>query len=100
MDSEISDRNSDISNENAGRVSIPFIAFESVQARNERQMKRLWITVILLIISLVGSNLAWLYFYTQYDYAEYEVTADDGANANYIGGDMEGDINNGGTDKS
>lgn len=56
MDSEISDRNAEISNENAGRVNIPFIAFESVQARNERQMKRLWITVILLAVLLFVSN--------------------------------------------
>lgn len=45
---------------------IPFIAFEEAQARMERVNKRLWIVTILLIISLVASNGAWIYYESQW----------------------------------
>lgn len=103
MDSQERDKTDLIcteSNEQRGGGIISYFAFESVQARNERTVRRLWITTIILIALLFATNALWVWKEMQYDYAEYEVTADDGSNANYIGGDMDGDINNGGTDKS
>lgn len=82
------------------KIMIPYIAFESVQARNERHFKRLWITIIILAIMLFASNALWIWFIYGTDYETYEITADDNSNANYIGGDMDGDINNGGENKS
>lgn len=41
---------------------IPFIAYESGMARLERTIKRLWILAIILVILLVGSNVAWIYY--------------------------------------
>lgn len=55
--------------------------------------KKLWIAIIILIIALVGTNMAWLYCWMQYDYSSYEQTTDSGGINNYIGKD--GDINNG-----
>lgn len=40
--------------------SVPYIVHESSIARMERQIKRLWITVLVLIFLLVGTNAAWL----------------------------------------
>lgn len=40
--------------------SVPYIVHESSMARMERQIKRLWITVLVLIFLLVGTNAAWL----------------------------------------
>ena len=96
----MSNEKRDISNVQAEGDKISYFVFESVQARNERTVRRLWITTIILIVLLFATNALWVWKEMQYDYAEYEVTADDGSNANYIGGDMDGDINNGGTDKS
>ena len=36
--------------------SVPYIVHEASMARMERQIKRLWITVIVLIVMLVTTN--------------------------------------------
>lgn len=46
---------------------VPFIVFEASMSRMERTIKRLWITIMLLICLLVGSNLAWLYYNEQFE---------------------------------
>ena len=49
---------------------ISYVAFESVCARFERTIKRLWILVILLTVLLVGSNCAWLWYESQFETIE------------------------------
>ena len=77
--------------------SVPYIVHEASMARMERQIKRLWIAVIVAVCLLFASNAAWLYAWCQYDYSSDEIVveqdAQDGGNANYIGND--GDIVNG-----
>ena len=46
--------------------SVPYIAHEASMARMERQAKRLWIAVLLLIVLLVGTNAAWLFYKAQF----------------------------------
>lgn len=77
---------------------VSYVAFESVQARNERHIKRLWITNLVLITLLFLSNAIWLWFYSGFDFESYEADIDAGdgnANYNYIGNDMDGDISYG-----
>ena len=45
---------------------VPFSAYESVQARAEERFKKMWITIIILILLLVGSNFGWLIYESQY----------------------------------
>lgn len=89
-------------NGKASRVpeSVPYIVHESSMARMERQVKRLWITILVLIFLLVGTNAAWLYYESQWETAEkLEITQEnDGGYNNYIGND--GDIVNGEADNS
>lgn len=68
-----------------------------LSAMAERTIKRLWICVLVLIIALIGTNGAWLYYESQFETITTEVTQEnaDGYN-NYIGND--GDIVNGETD--
>lgn len=40
--------------------NVPYIVHESSMARMERQTKRLWITVLALIVMLVATNGAWI----------------------------------------
>lgn len=40
----------------------------------ERTIKRLWITIILLIVLLVGTNIAWIVYESQF--TDTEVTQD------------------------
>lgn len=81
-------------------INIPFIAYEASMSRFERINRRLWIAVILLIILLVGSNISWLVYESQFErYEETTVTQENtDGNNNYIGND--GDINNGQADNN
>jgi len=76
---------------------ISYIAFESINVRFERINKRLWILCIILVIMLISTNIAWIYYVQQFEITETTITQDnaDGYN-NYIGND--GDIINGTTD--
>lgn len=58
----------------------------------ERMVKRLWITTLILIFMLVGTNAAWLYYESQWETIYQEVTqeADNGTN-NFVGGDVIGE---------
>ena len=76
--------------------SISYIAHESAMARAERHIKRLWIALIVAIVLIFISNIAWLAYINQYDFESYEISTDGGGNANYIGND--GDIYNGKSD--
>ena len=80
----------------AERTNIPFIAYEGAMSRFERINRRLWITVILLVVLLVGTNIAWLIYEAQFEGYETTVTQEsDTGNNNFIGND--GDITNGET---
>lgn len=83
--------------------SVPYIVYEGEQARHERTVKRLVITLIITIMLLFATNVLWLNAWMQYDYVGEETTettetkdvlvnADNGV-ANYVG--HNGDIVNG-----
>ena len=84
--------------EQAGSINVPYIAHEATVARQERQVKRMWIALIITIAMVFASNALWLWAWCQYDYESYEITADGDSNANYIG--QDGNIYNGGFDQS
>lgn len=88
---------SNCKNENVNPEAVSYIVHESAMARAERAAKRLWVVIILLIMMLVGTNAAWIWYESQFETITTEVTQEnaDGYN-NYIGND--GDINNGETD--
>ena len=73
--------------------SVPYIVHESAMARMERQIKRLWIAVIVAVCLLFSSSAIFTLAWLQYDYASYEAITDDSGDANIIGND--GDIYNG-----
>ena len=50
--------------------NVPYIVHESSMARMERQIKRIWITVLVLIVMLVGTNGAWLLYNSQFETVE------------------------------
>lgn len=72
--------------------TIPYIAHEQEMARRERTEKRLWITIILLICLLVGTNAGWIYYASQFEdvYQEVVQEADNGTNS-FIGGNVYGE---------
>ena len=74
---------------------VPYYAYEVALARLDRVIKRLYKIVILLIILLVVSNAAWLYYESSFEEIRIEQDNESGYN-NFIGND--GDIYNGETD--
>ena len=82
--------------------SVPYIVHESSMARMERQIKRLWIALVVSVVLLFTSSAIFTWAWMQYDYTGEEtivdVNSDDGGNANYIGND--GDIVNGESDRT
>ena len=72
---------------------VPFIVHEGTMARAERTAKRLWITILLLIVLLVGTNAGWIWFESQFEYSQttQEVTQESNHGDNsFIGGDVGG----------
>lgn len=61
-----------------GQYTIDVLA-----AMAERTIKRLWIVIILLVVLLVGSNIAWLYYESQFaeESWTFEASTDNGGNA-------------------
>lgn len=84
--------------DNNDMISMSRIAFERMQAKDERNDRWRNIIILVLIILLVVTNAMWLVAWNQYDYVEtddfsVDLDSGDGGNANSIGND--GDINNG-----
>lgn len=73
--------------------SVPYVVFESSQARMERTIKRLWILAIILIVLLFATNAAWICY--ENSFADEVITqdvwqeADNGVNR-FVGGDYYG----------
>lgn len=78
--------------ENKNIAIIPLAVYDCEVARNERMFKKMWSALILLILLLVGSNVGWLIYESQFETIEESVIieaeqdASNGTN-NIYGGD-------------
>ncbi len=72
-----------------------FLAWhEGDMARMERANKRLWVVIIILIVALIGSNAAWIYYESQFiDEVSVEQDVDTGMGDAFVNG--IGDFNSG-----
>ena len=77
--------------ENNDNIIMSRIAFERMQAKDERNDRWRNIIIIILILLLAFTNGAWLWAWLQYDYVdEFSIDAQqDGEGINIVGG---GDI--------
>lgn len=73
--------------------AVPYLVHEGVMVRFERTIRRLWIIIILLIAVLVGTNIAWLVYESQFEdvVITADQTAEQGGNNYAVGGDFAGD---------
>ena len=76
---------------------VQYYSYDVALARLDRVIKRLYKIVILLIILLVASNAAWLYYESSFEEIRIEQENESGYN-NFIGND--GDIYNGETENN
>lgn len=73
--------------------SVPYIVYESAQARAERRDKRLILALIIITAMLFVSNIVWLWAWQQYDYVSEEITyTQDGQGLNNINTGTQGDL--------
>lgn len=66
--------------------NVPYVVHEAAMARAERAARRMWAVIILLILMLVGTNGAWLWYESQFEdvvtsTTKIEADAEDGGNA-------------------
>lgn len=73
-------------------VTVPYVVHEATVARQERQIKRMWIALIVAISMLFASNIGWLIYESQFGTYSYDYTQDGNGN-NIIGDDNEVDYN-------
>ena len=73
-------------------VTVPYVVHEATVARQERQIKRMWIALIVAIAMLFASNIGWLIYESQFVTVSYE---QDGGGINNVNVGEQGDINNG-----
>lgn len=57
-------------------VFIPYYIAEGMADRQALTIKRLWIMCILLIVLLVGTNVLWLWYESQWEYVETTETVE------------------------
>lgn len=76
------------------RNDIPYIAYESALTRADKANKRLWIVILVLIVSLILTNVGWIIYESQFEVTETTTieAEQDGSGVNIVGG---GDINYG-----
>ena len=81
------------------KKDVPYIVYESEAARHERTVRRLLTALLITILLMVGTNMAWLYVWNQYDFSseEYTIENEQDGNANLLGAgaNANGVINNG-----
>lgn len=77
--------------------SVPYIVYSDTVANYHWVIKKLVWAIVIVVILLVVSNLAWLYVWQSYDYSSTETTLESDGNsiANFTGGN--GGVRIGGT---
>lgn len=76
--------------------NVPYIVYESEAARHERTVKRLLTALVITILLMVGTNMAWLWVWNQYDFVSESYSVENDGNSNVLGaGASMNGVNNG-----
>jgi len=68
------------------QMTVPYIVHESAMARSERHIKRLVIALIVAVVMIAVTNIAWLILWNSYEYVGDSTTySQDGEGVNIIG---------------
>lgn len=81
---------------------IPYIAHESALVRQERTIRRLWILCIIIFLAFTGSNVAWIYYESQFETTTTQIEAEqetEGGGDNYVIGGNYGTTEGQGNDE-
>lgn len=72
-------------------------SIDIISALTERTIRRLWVTIILLLVLLVGTNAGWIYYESQFstektvieattDDTSTAIVANDNSEVSFVGG--------------
>ena len=64
--------------------NVPYIVHEAAMARNERNVKRLVVALVVAIVLAFATNVGWLIYESKYETVDYSY-AQDGEGTNIIG---------------
>lgn len=73
-------------------LTVPYVVHQSAAARQERQIRRMWIVLIVAVAMLFASNIGWLIYESQFETITYE---QDGEGINNVNYGEQGDLNDG-----
>jgi len=65
---------------------VPYLVYEGTMARMERTIHRLWTLAVLLVILLVGTNIAWICYESQYEDVTVTQDVDTGNGSAFVRG--------------
>lgn len=72
---------------------VPYTVYETAQARNEKREKRYFTIILVLIVLLVGTNAAWLWYESQFETVttvQEVLQENEGGYNSFVGGDING----------
>ena len=52
-------------------ATVPYQVLKDFKNTSTATIKRLWILIVILVLMLVGTNVAWLIYESQYEVVEY-----------------------------
>jgi hypothetical protein len=73
-------------------LTVPYVVHQSAAARQERQIRRMWIALIVAISMLFFTNMIWIGYESQFETISYE---QDGEGINNVNLGEQGDLING-----
>ena len=67
---------------------VTYFQHESILAHMERTNRRLFVLCLILVIALLGTNGAWIYYESQWQYTQesMQIEADQQGEINVVGG--------------
>lgn len=69
--------------------NVPYVAYEGALARSERMNKRIFIALIVSIVLLFASNVAWIIYEMQFETISYQ---QDGEGINNVNSGVQGSL--------
>ena len=73
-------------------ATVPYQVLKDFKESTTATIKKLWILIVVLVLMLVGTNVAWLAYESQFETVECSYSQD-GEGTNIIGNENE--VNNG-----
>lgn len=47
--------------------NVPYTVYEASQARADRRFRLMWVLIIVMLISLIGTNAGWIIYESQFE---------------------------------